>query len=58
MQGHGSGGHPVARGDLGQCAGDPTGEAVVVENDPDPVEVQWTEHPVRQLGHHLRGGHP
>ena len=47
MQGHGSGGHPVAGGDLGECAGGPVGVAVVVEDDPGPVEVQWTEHPVR-----------
>jgi hypothetical protein len=31
---------------------------VVLEHDPGPLEVQRTEHPVRQLGHHLRGGHP
>ena len=60
MQRHGSGGHPVAGCDLGECAGGPVGEAVVVEHDPGPVEVQWTEHPVRQLGHHVgdRAGTP
>jgi len=49
---------PVAGGDLGECAGGAVAEEVVVEHDPGPLEVQRTEHPVRQLGHHLRGGHP
>ena len=58
MQGHGSGGHPGAGCDHGEGAGGPVGEAVVVEHDPDPVKVQWTEHPVRQLRYHLGGRHP
>jgi hypothetical protein len=48
----------VAGGDLGECASGAVAEEVVVEHDPGPLEVQWAEHPVRQLGHHLRGGHP
>ncbi len=49
---------PVAGCDVISGAGGPTVGAVEIQHDPDPVQMQWSEDPVRQLGDHHGGGHP
>ena len=54
--GDGAGGDVVPGGDLHQRTGRVVEQAVVVQHDPGPGRLQRPEHPVRQLGQHLRRG--